>query len=561
MLGKLSSLKNTAKGALPASVPGVGNLKSITAKVASPSAVLNAAKSAAKSASPSAALNAAKSAAAKVNVGSIAKAAASGNIKGAISTAADSAKTAATGAASNVALKAAASQVPGGSAAVNAAKKLGIPSATILSAIGQGPSILEKVKAFFLTMDVKTMVIVGGLLAIFILLLTGLILFFTQKKASNFQNVADTSIVQGAATQDKAASIGAQIAKATTPGKKEGFADAADDMKLINIQPLTIKHAGFIGPLDAGVFQESTAVTNTLKAGIRTFVFQIDYHEDSNKDPKLFPGIKEPCLLFRDDSGVLTSTNAGSIQKMAQAIADIGFSSGVPSQNEPIVIVLYGLRTPYDPVAKPKEYLAYCSKIAKQLKPLAPLHLGLTTNGDYHRQALQGQLFMSPFKNFEKKVIIVSNFDTTLYRSMSKMGMTPCAPAEDLDYWTHAQLFKDDTGLSVGVNTLGVTSVAPTVTPVRAKIFTLASLKSVIQGGAPSMSAWATKNKSVFTVVMPDSLTNPSYTEIEAMIKTMGVNVVPLDIFTPAVGDTKRLVEIWSSKTWNLRPMALRGSK
>lgn len=553
MFAKLSALKNTVKVPLPAGAPALGDLKSMAS---------SAKNAVAKSASPSALLNTAKAAAGKVNVASMAKAAASGNVKGALATATNAAKNAATGAASNVALKAAASKVPGGTAAVDAAKKLGIPSATILSAIGKGPSILEKLKEFFLTMDVKTMVIVGGLLAIFILLLTGLILFFTQKKASNFQNVTDTSIVQGAATQDKAASIGAQVAKATAPsGKKEGFTDAADDMKLINIQPLTVKHAGFIGPLDSGVFQEATAVTNTLKAGIRTFVFQIDYHEDSNKNPKLFPDVKEPCLLFRDDNGVLTSTNAGSIQKMAQAIADIGFSNGVPSQNEPIVIVLYGLRTPYDPVAKPKEYLAYCSKIAKQLKPLAPLHLGLTTNGDYHRQALQGQLFMSPFKNFEKKVIIVSNFDTTLYRNMAKMGIPPCAPAEDLDYWTHAQLFKDDTGISMGANTLGVTSVAPTVTPVRAKIYTLASLKSVIQGGAPAMSAWATKNKSIFTVVMPDSLTNPSYTEIEAMIKTMGVNVVPLDIFTPAVGDTKRLVEIWSSKTWNLRPIALRASK
>jgi hypothetical protein len=59
--------------------------------------------------------------------------------------------------------------------------------------------------------------------------------------------------------------------------------------KLINLQPLTVKQAGFIGPLDAGVFQEATAVTNTLKAGVRTFFFQIDYHEDPNKDQKLVP--------------------------------------------------------------------------------------------------------------------------------------------------------------------------------------------------------------------------------------------------------------------------------
>jgi len=536
-----------------------------------------------KSAVPGA--NTLKAAAGKVNVGSIAKAAATGNVKGVVgaaktvakntaTTSVAAAKTAATGVAQNAAVTAAATQVPGGNAAVKMAKNMGIPSATILSTIGQGPGILDKIKLFFTTMDTKTMVILGGIVAIFLLLLVGMIIFFTQKKASNFQNVTDTSIVQGATLQDASASIGAQVkglSASTTvkgaPTKKEGFANATgvsmetDDLKLINLQPLTVKQAGFIGPLDAGVFQEATAVTNTLKAGVRTFFFQIDYHEDANKDPKLFPGVKEPCLLYRDDSGVLTSTNAGSILKMSQAIADIGFSNSVPSQNDPIVIVLYGARVPADPVTDPKGYLAYCTKIASQLKPLTPFHLGMTANGDYHRQALAGQLFTTPFKNFEKKVIIVSNFDTSLYRNVKKMGIAPYAPADDLDYWTNAQIFKDDMGLSVGASSLGVTSVSPPNTPVRAKIYTVDSMRAVIGAGDAAISAWATKNKNVFTVVLPNSMTNPSYEEIDAMIKKMGVNVLPFDFFSFDLSDTKRRLQIWNSATWNLRPAALRPTK
>jgi len=536
-----------------------------------------------KSAVPGA--NTLKAAAGKVNVGSIAKAAATGNVKGVVgaaktvakntaTTSVAAAKTAATGVAQNAAVTAAATQVPGGNAAVKMAKNMGIPSATILSTIGQGPGILDKIKLFFTTMDTKTMVILGGIVAIFLLLLVGMIIFFTQKKASNFQNVTDTSIVQGATLQDASASIGAQVkglSASTTvkgaPTKKEGFANATgvsmetDDLKLINLQPLTVKQAGFIGPLDAGVFQEATAVTNTLNAGVRTFFFQIDYHEDANKDPKLFPGVKEPCLLYRDDSGVLTSTNAGSILKMSQAIADIGFSNSVPSQNDPIVIVLYGARVPADPVTDPKCYLAYCTKIASQLKPLTPFHLGMTANGDYHRQALAGQLFTTPFKNFEKKVIIVSNFDTSLYRNVKKMGIAPYAPADDLDYWTNAQIFKDDMGLSVGAPYLGVTSVSPPNTPVRAKIYTVDSMRAVIGAGDAAISAWATKNKNVFTVVLPNSMTNPSYEEIDAMINKMGVNVLPFDFFSFDLSDTKRRLQIWNSATWNLRPAALRPTK
>jgi len=557
----------TSLGALKSAVPGANTLKAAAAKAASPASLLNAAKG-------------------KVNVGKMAAAAATGNVKGAMgaatnaaktvakntaTTTAAAAKTAATGVAQNAAVNAAATQVPGGNVAVKMAKNMGIPSATILSTIGQGPGILDKIKLFFTTMDTKTMVILGGIVAIFLLLLVGMIIFFTQKKASNFQNVTDTSIVQGATLQDTSASIGAQVKGLTTvkgaPTKKEGFANATgvsmetDDLKLINLQPLTVKQAGFIGPLDAGVFQEATAVTNTLKAGVRTFFFQIDYHEDANKDSKLFPGVKEPCLLYRNDSGVLTSTNAGSILKMSQAIADIGFSNSVPSQNDPIVIVLYGVRVPGDPVTDPKCYLAYCTKIASQLKPLTPFHLGMTANGDYHRQALAGQLFTTPFKNFEKKVIIVSNFDTSLYRNVKKMGIAPYAPADDLDYWTNAQIFKDDMGLTVGAPSLGVTSVSPPNTPVRAKIYTVDSIRAVITAGDDAISAWATKNKSVFTLVVPNSMTNPSYEEISTMIKKMGVNVLPFDFFSFDLSDTKRRLQIWNSATWNLRPAALRPTK
>ena len=563
----------TSLSGLKSAVPGANALKAAAAKVASPTSVLAAAKGVAG----------------KVNVGSIAKAAATGNVKGAMGAAANAAKTvakntaattvaaaktAATGVAQNAAVSAAASQVPGGNMAVKAARNLGIPSATILSTIGQGPGILDKIKLFFTTMDTKTMVLLGGIVAIFLLLLIGMILFFTQKKASNFQNVTDTSIVQGATLQDASASIGAQVkglsASKTIKGapvKNEGFANAtgismeADDLKLINLQPLTVKQAGFIGPLDAGVFQEAEAVTNTLKAGVRTFFFQIDYHEDPNKDTKLFPGVKEPCLLYRDDSGVLTSTNAGSILKMSQAIADIGFSNSVPSQTDPIVIILYGARVPADPVTNPKGYLAYCTKIASQLKPLAPFHLGMTAQGDYHRQALAGQLFTSPFKNFEKKVIIVSNFDTTLYRNVMKMGLAPYAPADDLDYWTHAQIFKDDVGLSVGQQTLGVTAVAGPNITTRAKIYTIDSMRAVIGAGDAAISAWATKNKTVFTIVVPPSTTNPSYDEISTMIKKMGVNVLPFDFFSFDLSDTKRRIQIWNSATWNMRPAALRPTK
>jgi cobalamin biosynthesis Mg chelatase CobN len=219
-----SSIKlPTSLATLKAAVPGTNALKNAAAKVASPSA----------------ALNAAKGAAAKVNVSKIAAAAATGNVKAPLRARTNAAKTvakntaagaatsataAATGVAANAAVTAAAAQVPGGNVAAKMAKNLGIPSTTILST---GSFHYD----FFKTMDTKTMVILGGIGSIFILLLVGMILFFTQKKASNFQNVTDTSIVQGATIQDASASIGAQVkglgapatATATAPERKRAL--------------------------------------------------------------------------------------------------------------------------------------------------------------------------------------------------------------------------------------------------------------------------------------------------------------------------------------------------
>ena len=86
-------------------------------------------------------------------------------------------------------------------------------------------------------------------------------------------------------------------------------------------------------------------------------------------------------------------------------------------------------------------------------------------------------------------------------------------------------------------------------------------MRAVIAAGDAAISSWATKNKSVFTIVVPSSMINPSYEEIETMIKKMGVNVLPFDFFSFDLSDTKRRIQIWNSATWNMRPAALRPTK
>ena len=307
------------------------------------------------------------------------------------------------------------------------------------------------------------------------------------------------------------------------------------DPTLTNIQPLTVKQSGFLGPILGGVFDEVEGVKNTLKSKVRTFLFQIDNYEGKAKDSKLFPAPGEPCLVYRDDSGNLSSLNSGSILKTAQAIADNAFVTST----EPIIIILHNVKSP-NPITDTKNYLGYCSKIAMQLKPLTQYHLGLTPQGDYHRQALDSQIFTAPFTSFNKSVLILSTFDTTAFRNTKQLGIPEYDPYSDLDYWTHAQLYKNNAVPN------GATSIGRYIA-----FNDIATMTTVDQNN------WIINNKGLFTLVVPNMTSNPSYANTETMIKKMGVNVLPLDLFSFDVAETKRLLENWNNMSWNTKAAAL----
>lgn len=449
---------------------------------------------------------------------------------------------------SNDALQAATKNVPGGAEAVKMAKSLGFKSSEILDSMKSAP---EKIQTFFAGLSDNTKMILGGVVVIIALIIALVVYFNSQKSTSNFANVQQAAEIQRVKAEENAAALAPKSSGLATLQKKEGFQnqEKGTDISLLNIQPFTVKQAGFLGPVQAGVFEEGTAIEQALRAGVRTFVFQIDYHEDSTKGPPSFPEAGEPSLLYRDDSGKLVSLNAGSILRVSKFLAELAFSDKIVSKTDPVVILLHGLRAP-DPIEKPKEYIRYCSAIAKQLKPLAPFHLGLTSEGDYHRQALQGQLFTTPFQKFEKKIIILSTFDTSMFRNVKKLGLSTIDPVEDLDYWVNAQIFTEKP-----TKVSGVAAVAPANTKVRASIV---SLSEILNLSEADKKVWATRNKDIFTIAMPSQNTNPNEEGFMTALTNLGINVVPLDIFSFEAAQTQRLTEILERKTWKMRPLALR---
>lgn len=305
--------------------------------------------------------------------------------------------------------------------------------------------------------------------------------------------------------------------------------DSSKYNSLLNLQPVTVKESGFIGPVTSGAYEERVFVQTALKSGIRSFVLYIDQYTGTAKDKLTFAEPGEPCFLHRNDSGGLISLNSGSILKFSTALAELAFSGTVPLSTSPIILILHGESAP-DAITKPKEYLGFYSKVAEQLNPLIPFHLGLSPSGDYHRQGLENDLYRLPFKSFEKKIIILSTIDTELFRNVSRLNIPSYSPYKDLDFWIHAHIVHDKSSASQ----LG-------------RYITSDDLETLSSD---------TSYKGHFVIVLPKKMKNLSDNEMRKLL-SMGVNIIPLDIVTPDVNDTVITLKLWNTKTWNLKAVAL----
>ena len=319
---------------------------------------------------------------------------------------------------------------------------------------------------------------------------------------------------------------------------------ASNEKSLVNFVPLTVTQPGFIGPSIDGVFDEKNGVSKLVRTGIRSFFLIIDYHEESSMKPPLYAEMKMPCLLARDDSGTIRSLNSGSIQKTCETLADAAFGPAAPSPNDPLLLTLYFVRTP-DPVNDQKGFLRYCSQVAKELAPLTQYHLGQTPLGSYTRQARQDNLLYDPLSVIEKKVLIFSNLDTSLFRTVKPAYQ----PKDDLDYWIHLRIFKDSK------NFLGVTQQQTQNQFSRGIIDTTNYFVTI---PPENMPAAVDKTRIKWTTAVSDVGTNPAIDRLNLiMINTVGVQSIPLSI-VEMNSTEKKLLNLWKESCWKIKPKGIR---
>lgn len=315
---------------------------------------------------------------------------------------------------------------------------------------------------------------------------------------------------------------------------------------LINFQPLTVIYPGYLGPKKDGVFSDKEGVNTVLRMGARCLVLPIDYH-DTDTMAETFPEAFKPCLLYRDAAGVNRSLNAGDIQKIAQNIADLAWSDQVNQKDDPFILVLYFLKTP---AQNTREYLDFLSQVAVNLEPLYPYLLGQTPEGIYNRQGRQNELMFVSTSTLEKKLIVLCNVDTSGFRTSSQDFNHSYLPKEDLDYWTHMTVYKENPDTS-----LGATETPGQLNTPRAMVQTK-EYYTTLPTDPTSQKNAITATKEKFTIALSPHGLNPEVKELEKLQDTFGVQSVPFLLI-----DYNPLNQTLLSKykyAWKAKPKSLR---
>jgi hypothetical protein len=331
----------------------------------------------------------------------------------------------------------------------------------------------------------------------------------------------------------------------------------AEQVTLVNIQPVSIKQTGYAGPTEkGGSFETDVTIINAIREGVRFFVLQIDYLEKA-PDGSGFDPVNVPTLLYRDDSGTLISKNGASIADIAKQMSTYAFNIDFPSNTQPLILYLHFVRTP-NLITKPDKYMKFLMDVASALAPIQSLILNKHDSTDFTRQKNERVLLHSPLKNFEKKILLWTNADTTVFRNVEKLSIAPIALNQDLDYMACMRVYLDDSNDVIGVTTVAAETAHAVIVPFKR----FKRMKD--KRGVPNKEKqdFAMKGKSRFVIAMPGQTEEVKQTEIDKLLKTAGVNTVPMNLFGKSVPDVKAQLTLWGGNTFfRMKPVLIQSTK
>lgn len=273
---------------------------------------------------------------------------------------------------------------------------------------------------------------------------------------------------------------------------------------LVNWRPLTTRLTGYLGGINSardGVFDMVKGVQLALSQGSRAFIFEIDYLND-------YPCL--PVIIMRDDKGYMRSLHTGSIKVACQTLAQMAFVRNY----DPVMIILYLRRIPKTQTQQTK----FFGGIASSLDPLSMYHLGTNEQGNFHNCRSESILFTSPITNYQKKFIVLCNYNTTVLPS------TP-NPKDNLDFWVNARIYSDPSGIS---GALG--SVTTTVPNGQIPYAQVGSTTQLLNIGSADQLAYVQTSSNTFKIALSAVEFTFSPTQLNLLLNTLGIQCVPLDV-------------------------------
>ena len=307
---------------------------------------------------------------------------------------------------------------------------------------------------------------------------------------------------------------------------------------LINLCPLTMHLAGYMGPFDNGIFQPALFLQKALRAGCRSFVLPISTYKDDNKRPPIWPYSGKPAIVCRNTTGNIVSMNGISVFDFTKALSQYYTANGAQAK-EPLLLFLHQV-DPYvpDPVKEERQYAMFMHQIALDLEPIRNRCLKTIGQlGSVVGATKENDLLTNVELNqFLDKIIIFTNFNIKICVKDAYAGLTPSLYEYANFNYLPVVESKVTQGITVGSRMLRMTDISG------------------------SKVNWTDQSRAVWhSTLLDDPSIVPSPAETFNAMLT-GIQCVPMSYFSN-VEYTKPIWETWDGYAWKLKEPATRFTK
>jgi hypothetical protein len=401
--------------------------------------------------------------------------------------------------------------------------------------------VIERSSTLFYSQFAQT--IPTGTYGIFIILIVlavivGVVLYIANQPSN--KDVKDTQLLRYRSLYDSLAQGRRGVSDYLN---QKDVQPSKDNWVLLNFAPLTVADAGYLGPTDDGSY-DPIAIRQALDLGFRSFVFNIDFYTGSPKDPKDFVAPYEPCLLHRDNNGVIRSRNCGRIDVMFRALAEQAFSQSIPTGNDPLIVTLDFKNVP-DQIKDKGAYKLFLQKVSKAIQPLRKNFLARLGETRFSNLENPNALFTQNFQSLQGKALIFTNVNTDIFTEGGSSS------EENLRSMINAQIYTTN-GSSLSNDSVTTSAPKGTVAAVGRQV------SSYFLNTPPDQIKDAqNKTNNVFTLInIPDTYRNLPDTERDTLFKTYGAQSILFYLYEkPEL--TEAFLKAWGPWSWKLKPKDL----